>query len=104
MNRPLIFLAASLALPAVADENFRCGKWIASSSMTPAELLEKCGEPTQRESSTQDVMARNRNTGLVTKVGESLIEVWTYDRGSTAPPMVVTIVDGRIKSIERARK
>jgi hypothetical protein len=49
-------------------------------------------------------MARNRNTGLVTKVGESLIEVWTYDRGPTAPPMVVTIVDGRIKSIERGGK
>jgi hypothetical protein len=35
------------------------------------------------------------------KSGETLIETWTYDRGSTASPMVVIIVDGRIKSIER---
>lgn len=104
MKLLLALLIMFLAAPALADENFRCGKWIASRSMSPAELLEKCGEPTQRESSTQDVMARNRNTGLVTKVGESQIEVWTYDRGPTAPPMVVTIVDGRIKSIERARE
>ena len=104
MKLPLALLAISLAAPSLADENFRCGKWIAPSDMSPAELLEKCGEPTRRESSTQDVLARNRNTGLMIKVGESLVEVWTFDRGPTAPPMVVTIVDGRIKSIERARK
>jgi hypothetical protein len=31
------------------------------------------------------------------------VETWLYDRGTTAPPMVVTIVDGRIKNIERQR-
>lgn len=103
MKPLLVLLAITLAAPALADENFRCGKWIASSDMSPSELLQKCGEPTRRESTIEDVMARNPNTGLVTRVGESLVEVWTYDRGATAPPMVVTIKDGKIKSIERKK-
>jgi hypothetical protein len=37
------------------------------------------------------------------KVGETTIETWTYDRGTQAAPMVVTIVDGRIKSIDRRK-
>jgi hypothetical protein len=102
------FLLALVALfaapPSLADENFRCGKWIASSDMTPAELAEKCGPPTLHESRTEDVMVRNRNTGLMQKTGETRIETWIYDRGTQAPAMVVTIVDGRIKSLERQKK
>jgi hypothetical protein len=105
--RPLLTLTAlcgTLTVPALADENFRCGKWIASSDMTPAELAEKCGPPTLHESRTEDVMVRNRNTGLMQKTGETRIETWTYDRGTQAAPMIVTIVDGRIKSIDRQKK
>jgi len=96
------FLLAVLAgATAQADSNFRCGKWIASSDMSVTDLRAKCGEPTSRESRTEDVMVRNQNTGLMYKSGETVIETWTYDRGTTAAPMVVTIIDGRIKSIER---
>ena len=100
----LAVLCCAVAGDAIADENFRCGKWIASSDMSPAELAEKCGPPTLHESRTEDVMVRNRNTGLMQKTGETRIETWTYDRGTRAAPMVVTIVDGRIKSIERLKK
>jgi hypothetical protein len=100
----LTALSGIVAIPALADENFRCGKWIASSDMTPAQLAEKCGPPTLHESRTEDVMVRNRNTGLMQKTGETRIETWTYDRGARAAPMVVTIVDGRIKSIDRGKK
>jgi hypothetical protein len=101
-----LVLAALLAsgAPAMADETFRCGKWIASSELTPAELAEKCGPPTFHESRTEDIRVRNRNTGLMEKTGETRIETWTYDRGTQAPPMIVTIVDGRIKSIDRQTK
>ena len=99
-----LVLAAALLLPvaAFADETFRCGKWIASSAMTVAELTEKCGEPTSRESKTEDVKARNNNVGLMMKVGETTVETWTYDRGAN-PAMVVIIVDGQIKSIDRQK-
>jgi hypothetical protein len=45
---------------------------------------------------------RNRNNGLRVKVGETTVQTWTYERGANAP-MIVTIVDGRIKSIERGK-
>jgi hypothetical protein len=92
-----------LPLAVAADENFRCGNKIASSDMTVEELVQKCGEPTTRKTETQDVNVRNRDNGLMVKTGETVIETWIYDRGSQAAPMVVTIVDGRIKSIERQK-
>jgi len=99
---PIAVALALLPLAAVADESFRCGKWIASSAMSVPELTEKCGEPTSRTSKTEDVLARNNNVGLMMKVGETTVETWTYDRGAN-PAMVVTIVDGHIKSIDRQK-
>jgi len=90
-----------LPFTASADEKFRCGNWIASSDMSVDELLQKCGEPALRTAEVRDVTTRNRNNGLMVKVGETQIDTWTYERGTRAAPMVVTIVDGRIKSIVR---
>jgi hypothetical protein len=105
MKIPTLIAAALMLWPlsASSDENFRCGQWIASSKLSVEELTRKCGPPTHREVSTEDVLVRNRDNGLMVKVGESQVETWVYERGTTAPPMVVTIVDGRIKKIERQR-
>jgi hypothetical protein len=105
MKTSLPLAAALLMLPfaAAADESFRCGQWIASSEMTVVELVQKCGEPASRTSETRDVTVRNRDSGLMVKLGETQIETWTYDRGTQAVPMVVIIVDGRIKSIDRQK-
>jgi hypothetical protein len=72
--------------------------------MTVEELSKKCGAPTSHESRTEDILVRNRNNGLMVKNGQTTTETWVYDRGSQAAPMVVTIIDGHIKSIERLRK
>jgi len=100
LQRALLLAAAWLPLAASADETFRCGKWIISSELTVDQLTSKCGPPSYHESTTQDVLVRNRNNGLMIKVGETRVETWTYERGTQARPMVVTIVDGTIKSIE----
>lgn len=96
----LCLLGVTLTDAAHAD-NFRCGKYLATADLAVSDLLARCGEPASRETRTEDVMSRNFNTGLMYKSGEQTIELWTYDRGATAPPMIVTIVDGRIRSIER---
>ena len=87
-------LRRCLALPAMA----------VAQAMTPSELTSKCGPPTSHDSRTEDIKARNRNNGLLIKTGETTTETWIYDRGPQAAPMVVIIVDGRIKSIERQEK
>jgi hypothetical protein len=84
-----------------ADEAFRCGKWIVTSEMTLGEITSRCGPPASRSSRTEDVQVRNRNTGLMMKTGQTTIETLTWDRGSRAAAMIVTVVDGTIRSIER---
>ena len=91
----LLVIVPSVCMP---DEFFRCGSWLVSADVSVVELLKKCGKPSSQEASTQDV----RNEYGV-KVGTSTTEIWRYDRGSRAAPMVVTIVDGKIQSIERGK-
>lgn len=107
MSRPSLILAAALlGLGAMAGsaraETFRCGQWIASPEMSVEELLEKCGEPTTRSVEVVDTYARTAAGGRI-KTGTSTVETWTYDRGTQSFAMVVTIVDGSIKSMERGR-
>jgi hypothetical protein len=98
---PLLCLISALfAVQPAAAETFRCGQWIASEDMTVDELLQKCGEPTTKESKVVDVYAATVAGGR-NRVGTSTIETWTYDRGSQSFAMIVTIVDGEIKSMER---
>ena len=97
-------LAAFLATGAQtvqADEAFRCGKWIVTSEMTVGEVISRCGPPASRKSHTEDVRVRNRNTGRMMKAGQTTIETLTWDRGTRAAAMIVTVVDGAIRSIER---
>jgi hypothetical protein len=101
---PMLSVAALLLPLSAGAETFRCGKWLVTEELTLDELTQKCGAPTSRESKTEDIKVRNRNNGLMIKTGETTTERWTYDRGTGAAPMVVIIVDGRIKSIERLRK
>jgi Protein of unknown function (DUF2845) len=102
MKTPLaLALFALLPLSAKADEPFRCGQRIVTSDLTVDQLTERCGLPTSHQSKTEDVLVRNRNNGLMIKVGETTTETWVYERGPQALTMVVTIVDGKIKSIDQ---
>lgn len=101
MKPGLVIVLAFLFSAAAQADNFRCGKWVASEDLSVSELLAKCGEPASRETRIEEVRSRNHNTGGTYKSGEITVETWIYDRGATAPPIVITIVDGRIKSIER---
>jgi hypothetical protein len=83
------------------DEVFRCGSSIVSTELSVSELLEKCGEPSSRQVSTEDVRVRVAKGGTQ-KVGTTTVEKWRYER-SRAAPMVVTIADGKIQSIERGQ-
>ena len=102
MNQPLLrILAAACALAAggaYAGDDVRCGNSIVNADMTPAEILQKCGEPNSKQVTTEDVRAANAGGGT-RKIGTTHTEVWTYDRGSGAFSLVVTIVDDKVKSI-----
>jgi len=81
----------------------RCGKWVVTSDVSVQELISKCGQPAAKDVSTRDIYASGAAPGRTRRVGVSTTEYWTYDRGSRAFRMIVTIVDGKINSIERAQ-
>jgi hypothetical protein len=95
-------LSLLLIAHAASADSMRCDKWVVNETVTPTELTEKCGAPTSKTLSTEDVMARNANTNRLYKVGTKVTERWLYRRGTQSLPMLVTIVDGKIQSIERA--
>ena len=102
--RSLIAVIAALLPLAASAETFRCGKWIIDTDTSIEELMQKCGAPSKQESKTEEIKARNRINGLWVHTGETTTETWTFDRGSRAAPMVVTIIDGQIKRIERLKE
>ena len=106
MNRSVVAVAAmavlAVAQPAVA-EGFRCGQKIATPDMTVEELLEACGEPSDKSTEVVDVYGPNAQGAGNIKRGTITVETWTYDRGSQASAMVVTIEDGKIRKMERAK-
>ena len=103
MKATLICALIALA-PAAAssDELFRCGQSLVSTETTVADLLKKCGEPSSKEVSSEDVRTHVAGGGTE-KIGTAQKEVWHYDRGSRAEPMTVIIVDNKIESMEHAR-
>jgi hypothetical protein len=102
MNRLLgAVLGACLVASPAGAETFRCGQWIASPEMTVDELVQKCGQPTSKNVEEVEVYGPSVAGGGRVKRGTSVVETWTYERGNQAAPMVVRIVDGEIKSMER---
>jgi len=91
---------ALLAGAGASGDEFRCGQWLVSSETSVADLLKKCGEPSSRQVSAEDVRTHAAGGGTQ-KVGTVTREVWRYDRNSRAGALVVTIVDGKIESMER---
>ena len=98
----IALLAASAAMQPAFAEGFRCGQRIATADMTVEELLDACGEPTTKTVDVVDVSGPNARGAGNIKRGTVTVETWTYDRGSQASAMVVTIEDGKIRKMERA--
>lgn len=102
MRRMGFAIAGLLAATVASGETIRCGSYLVDESASVEELLSKCGEPDQRETKFDDVWARNADGGTRV-VGQTKTEYLTYDRGTQQAAIRVTIVDGKIRSIERVK-
>lgn len=101
MRQTALVASFLLLLPLAASaESMRCGKWVVSETSSTAEILEKCGAPQKKDVSREDVYARN-TLGTTNKIGVKVTERWRYQASNRVLPMLVTIVDGKVVSIER---
>lgn len=91
-----------LSVASVNADSSRGGRRVVSEDLSPAEIREKCGEPDSKTTETVEVRGPDARPGNVIKLGTSTIERWTYRRGMQAAQMVVTIVDGTVKSVLQA--
>jgi len=84
-------------------ETIRCGSSVVDESVTVDKLVRKCGQPASKRYEEQDIRVRTPNdlASNTRKVGITVTEFWTYDRGSHASPVIVTISDGKVRSIKR---
>ena len=101
MRTTFVVLSVLSMLPfAASAESMRCGKWVVSETSAAAEILEKCGEPQQKDVAREDVLGKN-TLGNPIKLGVKVTERWRYQASNRVLPMLVTIVDGKVVSIER---
>jgi Protein of unknown function (DUF2845) len=101
----LLLSLALLALGAAASaaEPMRCGNWLVATPISLEELLQKCGEPATKETSTEDIRAGAKSGSASRVVGTVTTEKWTYRAGDQSVPMIVTIVDGKVTKIEQGK-
>jgi hypothetical protein len=104
---PRIYLYVVLSIGGLlggsaSAESMRCGSSIVDETVSVADLLAKCGEPLSKDVKTEDVFARNPDTGFGRKIGTRIIERWIYRRSTGSLPMAVTIIDGKVNRLERA--
>ena len=101
MRQIALVTVSLLILPLAASAaSMRCGKWVVSETASTAEILKKCGEPQKKDVSHEDVYVRNA-LGNTNKAGVKVTERWRYQASNRVLPMLVTIVDGKVVSIER---
>lgn len=101
MRTTFVAISVLSMLPfAASAESMRCGKWVVNETSSAAEILEKCGEPQKKDISHEDVYARNA-LGNTNKIGVKVTERWRYQATNRVLPMLVTIVDGKVVSLDR---
>ena len=101
--RTLFALLVTLALgaTALADEPMRCGNWLIAMPVSLDELLHKCGEPSSKEVSTEDIRAAGKSGSGSRAIGTTTTEKWTYRSSEQSLPTIVTIIDGKVTRIAK---
>ena len=94
----VIIMLSPMMISHAYDESVRCGNYIVISEATVAELQEKCGQPTTQQV-TEEEIRTPVGEGVSRVIGTNVTEIWTYDRGSRAFKIVVTILNGKIMKI-----
>jgi len=99
-SRVVAIAAIVVMVPSVTlADTFRCGSKLVTQDAPLSEIVAKCGAPSHKDVSEVQPTARTVN-GTVQRLPAIRMEIWTYNRGSNAPGMKVTIVDGKVTRME----
>jgi hypothetical protein len=88
----------TFALPAAAD-TFRCGSKLIRVGDAQSYVQGKCGEPTSKETITEEIRAVGR-LGGTNVVGTASRDIWRYRKSSRQFAAVLTFEGGVLKKLE----
>jgi hypothetical protein len=74
-------------------DTFWCANQLVREGMAATEIARRCGEPDAVEQIEEPIFARNVNGGTY-QIGVTIIEIWTYDRGTQRFPARIKIDNG----------
>jgi hypothetical protein len=100
MKRFLILLA--FAIPAAHADTLRCGSKLIQEGDPAGKVLERCGEPQNKQVITEPVRAAT-SLGGTQQVGTYTYEIWRFSRGAGKFPALLRIEGGVVKTIEYER-
>jgi hypothetical protein len=100
-RRILILLALTLPVAAQA-ETLRCGSKLIMEGDSAGKVLERCGEPQNKQVITEPVRAAT-SLGGTQQVGTYTYEIWRYTRGQGKFPALLRIEGGVVKRLEYER-
>jgi hypothetical protein len=100
---PSIALLLAGAVPVAQADTLRCGNKLIQEGDTAGKVLERCGEPQNKQVITTPVRAVNASGYSFETGATATVEIWRYGRGSGKFPALVTIEGGVIKKIEYER-
>jgi len=91
----------ALSIPAQAD-TFRCGSKLIMEGDTAGEVLERCGEPSNKQVITEPIRTPNA-IGGTSQVGTYTYEIWRYQRGAGKFAALLRIEGGVVKELKYER-
>ncbi|HSG64642.1 MAG TPA: DUF2845 domain-containing protein [Gammaproteobacteria bacterium] len=96
-----LWLAAGVAH--AQPDTFWCGSQLVREGMTAVEISRRCGEPDTVQVIEEPIFARNAN-GSTRQIGVTMVEIWTYNRGSGRFPARIRVADGVATEVELIRQ
>jgi hypothetical protein len=97
-----VLLIGLLSLTAQAETNMRCGNYIIGVDNSPSEIISRCGEPTEKRSTTLPSTYRNRYGEIVVDHSKPAQEIseWVYNFGADKLMMQLRFVDGQLQDVK----
>jgi hypothetical protein len=97
-----VALLLTFAIPAAHADTFRCGSKLIMEGDPAGKVLERCGEPQNKQVITEPVRAATALGGTM-QTGTYTYEIWRFTRGSGKFPAILRIEGGVVKKIEYER-
>jgi hypothetical protein len=95
-------LLLAFSISAAHADTLRCGSKLIQEGDTAGKVLERCGQPQDKQVITEPIRAAT-SLGGTQQVGTYTYEIWRFVRGTGKFPALLRIEGGVVKKLEYER-